>query len=89
MGRIVGEYVKAVRKETGLSQRDLAYRLGFRTPQAVSNIERGVSPFPRSLISKFAELFTLNTDGLLDAILTEVKEKLFAEVPKREEEEGQ
>jgi transcriptional regulator with XRE-family HTH domain len=76
MGKIVGEYVRKIRKASATSQVDAAQKLGYQTPQAISNIERGVTPFPRNLIAKFAEVFNTSSDGLVEAILEETRQKL-------------
>jgi len=48
-----GEFVKEARLAAGLSQTKLAKRLGWSSPQFVSNIERGLSSLPNSSVNDF------------------------------------
>ena len=51
--------IKARRKELGLSQDDLAARLGYKSKTSISKIEKGYNDIPQSKIVEFAK--ALNT----------------------------
>lgn len=52
---IVGERIKARRKELQLSQRDLAERMGYSNHSTITRIEAGKVDLPQSRIMQFAE----------------------------------
>ena len=42
----LGTYLKQVRETSGLTQHDVSAKLGYSSPQFISNIERGISVVP-------------------------------------------
>ena len=48
--------IKKAREKLGLSQQELADRIGFGSAQSISNIERGVIPFPASRARRMCEI---------------------------------
>lgn len=54
--KTVGQFLKELRHHNGVSQRDLADKLGYSTPQFVSNWERGISFPPVSALKKIARI---------------------------------
>jgi transcriptional regulator with XRE-family HTH domain len=75
MGRLIGEKLKDLREREGLSQADMAYKLRLKTPQSISNIERGVAPLPRVLLPKVCKLLNANPRELVDLLVEETREK--------------
>lgn len=51
----IGQLVKSARKVAGLTQGQLAQKLGYKSPQFVSNWERGEAMPPISALSKIAK----------------------------------
>ena len=51
--------IKSRREELGLSQEDLAFRLGYKSRSSINKIELGLNDIPQSKIKQFAE--ALNT----------------------------
>lgn len=47
--------IKKRREELGLSQEELAHRMGYRSRSSINKIELGLNDIPQSKISKFAE----------------------------------
>lgn len=70
MESIFGNTVRALRKENGLMQREVAAYLGIDSPM-LSNIERGERKARREHVSLFAELFNADQDQLLTAWLAD------------------
>jgi transcriptional regulator with XRE-family HTH domain len=66
--REVGKLVKEIRQEKGLTQTELAKRLGV-TPQFISRVEQGLDQFPTSkaklLCKKLKESKTFFADAYL------------------------
>lgn len=60
---------KQWRESSGLSQNDVAEKLGFETPQMISNIERNISCYPIGSINKVASIFSVTPK--------EIKEEIF------------
>lgn len=60
----VGERVKEVRKENGLSQEEFAHRLGFDTRGAIANIELGRTKASDKLLSLISNLFGVREEWL-------------------------
>jgi transcriptional regulator with XRE-family HTH domain len=52
----VGALIKQYRLDAGLSQGDLAKKLGYTTPQFVSNWERELCQPPAASLGKIAEI---------------------------------
>jgi len=52
----VGEYLKQQREFADLSQGDVSKKMGWKTAQSVSNLERGVAPFPPRIINKYCRI---------------------------------
>jgi transcriptional regulator with XRE-family HTH domain len=42
----LGTYLKDVREDANLTQADVSHKLGYTSPQFISNIERGISVVP-------------------------------------------
>lgn len=56
----MNEYFRELRLAAGLSQKDVAEHLGFKSAQIISNIDRGVAVYPKDSISKVAKLFSVS-----------------------------
>lgn len=55
----IGERIRRKREERGMTQEELAYRMGYRTKSTINKIENGVNDVTQSKIVKFATV--LNT----------------------------
>ena len=54
-----GERIKALREEKGMTQEELAHRLGLSSRTSISHYENG-RDIPRSLIVELAEIFEVS-----------------------------
>ncbi|KAB8151783.1 helix-turn-helix domain-containing protein [Kordia sp. TARA_039_SRF] len=82
MFKQIGVNIKSIRKSNGLTQSELASRLGI-TRQQVANYEKGDSSIPLSSIIKMSDIFNISIDNLVKGSLdnpTEVKYKSEEEV---------
>lgn len=66
---ILADFLKQKRIGAGLSQRDVADKLGYSTPQFISNWERGVSQPPISALKKLGDLYKVSADDLFEVTL--------------------
>ena len=55
----IGENIRRIREKRGLTQEELATRMGYKSKSTINKIEQGVNDIPQSKIIKFAEC--LNT----------------------------
>lgn len=76
MGKQVGSFIKNLREKRGLSQADVAKLLSLKTAQSISNIERGVSPLPKSKIKKLADILGVKKSEIVTVVLAEVQERV-------------
>ena len=66
---MLSDFLKDKRMAAGLSQRDVADKLGYSTPQFISNWERGVSHPPISALKKLGDLYKISADELFEITL--------------------
>ena len=52
----IGENIRKKREELGLSQEELATRMGYKSKSTINKIELGINDIPQSKIEKFAEV---------------------------------
>ena len=52
----VGKNILRLRKEMGMTQEELAKRMGYTSKSSINKIEMGKSDIPQSKIAKFAEV---------------------------------
>ena len=52
----VGQNILRMRKEMGMTQEELAKRMGYTSKSSINKIEMGINDIPQSKIVKFAEV---------------------------------
>lgn len=67
----LANFLKEKRIASGLSQGDVADKLGYSTAQFISNWERGVAAPPVNILKKLAELYKVNAEELFEVVLEE------------------
>lgn len=67
----LGLYLKRKRIEKGLTQSDVAGKLGYGSPQFISNIERGISSVPLKSLRVIVEMYGLSADEVVNILLDE------------------
>ena len=65
----LGSFLKTVREEADLTQAVVSERLGYTSPQFISNIERGISVIPLKTLSRMVSLYKANPDSVVRIIL--------------------
>jgi transcriptional regulator with XRE-family HTH domain len=55
MATKIGQKILDRRKELGLTQEELAFRVGYKTKSAINKIELGINDVSQSKVVKFAE----------------------------------
>lgn len=74
--KTLGETLKAIREKAGLAQGELAKKMGYGSPQFVSNWERGLCSLPAKKAPLFCQLTGHNPKDLLDLLVKEEKRKI-------------
>ena len=73
--KLLGDFLRDARINAGLSQRDVSDRLGYQSPQYVSNWERGLTTPPGRTLRKLADLYQIPADELYEVILEHMFER--------------
>ena len=53
---IIGDNIMQRRKQLGLTQEELASRMGYKSKSTINKIELGINDIPQSKVVKFAEV---------------------------------
>lgn len=65
----LGKFLKETREKTDLTQTEVAHKLGYSSPQFISNIERGTSVAPLATLSKMMSIYRANPEPIVRIIL--------------------
>ena len=63
--KLVGQRIKAAREAAGLSQAELAQKMGYKAASSITRAEKGRSDFPQSKIAAFAKALNVTPGFLL------------------------
>jgi transcriptional regulator with XRE-family HTH domain len=80
---ILADYLKEKRIASGLSQKDVASKMGYSTPQFISNWERGISQPPINSIKKLCEIYGVESEQLFEHSLSATLEIVTEELRKK------
>ena len=72
-------YLKRKRQEVGLTQSQVAEKLGYSSPQFVSNWERGLANPPVFILKNLTKLYRVSPDEMFGKILEQVQKDLYRE----------
>lgn len=56
----IGETIKKIREEKGITQEELSNKLGYKTKSSISKIEKGLAEFPISKLRKIADALDID-----------------------------
>jgi len=74
--------LKTARIRSGYSQKEISIILGYKTPQFISNWERGLSTPPGKILYKLGEMYKISPEKLYEAILEVTLKKVEADLKK-------
>lgn len=74
--KTLGTLLRESRERNGFSQKEISSRLGYSSPQFISNIERGLCAPPLNKLKDLIDVYELNPDKVVRLILKEEKRKL-------------
>ena len=61
----IGKNIANRRKELGITQEELARRMGYKSKSTINKIELGVNDIPQTKIVKFAEVLSTTPSALM------------------------
>lgn len=64
----------------GLSQRDVSERLGYTSPQFISNFERGLCLLPLKKLRVLADLYEMDRQEVADLLLEAQRSIIYSEL---------
>jgi len=77
-GRLAG-FLKEKRVAAGLTQSEVARKLGYSSPQFVSNWERGLANPPVFVLRDLTKMYRVSADSMFDLLVDDVKAELHRE----------
>lgn len=80
---ILAEFLKQKRVAANISQRDVADKLGYSTPQFISNWERGVSHPPITVLKKLADLYKVSAEEVFEVTLNATIHEVTADMRRK------
>jgi transcriptional regulator with XRE-family HTH domain len=75
----LAEYLKNKRVHAGLTQSDVARKMGYSSPQFVSNWERALARPPVTVLKELTKLYKVSADEVFRMLLGEVETELKTE----------
>lgn len=75
----MSEYLKDKRTKANLTQSDVASKLGYSSPQFVSNWERGLAKPPVFVLRDLTKLYKVSANEMFTVLLAEVESDLREE----------
>lgn len=72
----LGVYLKQKRQETRITQKEVAKKLGYTSPQFVSNFERGLCAPPLKNLKSLVKLYRIQPEEIIDLIVKEQEDIL-------------
>jgi transcriptional regulator with XRE-family HTH domain len=77
-GRLAG-FLKEKRISAGLTQSEVAQKMGYSSPQFVSNWERGLANPPVFVLRDLTKMYKVSADSMFDILVEDVKSELHRE----------
>ncbi len=65
----LSKFLRESREKAGLTQMDVADRLGYSSAQFISNWERGLSSPPMKTLNTLAQMYKVGTEEIFQSIL--------------------
>lgn len=65
----LGKFLRGERIKAGLTQGEIAHKLGYSSPQFISNIERGLSVIPLKTLAVLVSEYKINQETMIKTIM--------------------
>ena len=79
----LAQFLKEKRTLSGLSQKDVATKLGYSTSQFISNWERGVSQPPINTLHTLANMYKISAEQMFNVLLEETMIQVQADLKRK------
>jgi transcriptional regulator with XRE-family HTH domain len=79
----LAQFLKEKRSQSGLSQKDVATKLGYSTSQFISNWERGISQPPIHTLRTLAQMYTVGAEQMFQVLLENTMIQVQEELKKK------
>jgi len=63
-----GNYLRSLRKARGLSERQVAIKLGYKGTGTTHQVEQGISPLPVEKIHPIAKLYRVDAEEIIEKL---------------------
>ncbi len=64
-----GEYLRLKRVEAGLTQKQVSDKLKLKSPQSISNVERGLAPAPIKMLKVLIQMYRIDEGEILHRLI--------------------
>lgn len=61
----IGHRIRAARESHGMTQEDLAQKMGYRSKSTINKIEKGINDIPRAKVAEFAHVLGVSAVSLM------------------------
>jgi len=79
----LSKFLKEKRLEAGLSQGEVEKKLGYTSPQFVSNWERGLSQPPVATLRKIAQIYNISANDMFEVMLKATIDQVTSELTEK------
>jgi len=76
----IGQYLKHCRDQLDISQKMIAKQVGYKSPQILSNIERGKQRIPGSKMGKFVKAYKADAKEIFTILVEANRQQLAADL---------
>lgn len=80
---VLADFLKSKREGCGLTQIEVAKKLGYSSPQFISNWERSLSTPPMNKLKKLGEMYNVTGDEIFEVLLQETLKKVEHELTRK------
>ena len=78
----LGSYLKDVREQSNWTQLQVSQKLGYTSPQFISNIERGISVVPLKTLARMIQIYKVDGEEVVGILLESQKKILKSRLVK-------
>ena len=76
LNQTLGSYLKEKRTAAKLTQLEVARKLGYSSPQFISNFERGLCSPPLKQLKKITKLYKINPNEIIEFMMNDQQARL-------------
>jgi transcriptional regulator with XRE-family HTH domain len=81
--KMIGDYLADKRLKRNITQLELSRKLGYTSPQFISNWERGLSSPPLAIMGQLCDILKISKRDMADLLMKEYKNRVDGAFSKR------